>query len=81
MQPNDVMIFPRGAEHDVMTKGKNIHVSTITLPETVWSSFLSDQKADVANNWGFWHMGRFAADYRKFFGELPSETLQKQKND
>lgn len=32
--------------------------------------------ADAANLWGFWHMGQFAADYRKFFGELPSETLR-----
>lgn len=31
--------------------------------------------ADVANAWGFWHMGQFAKDYRGFFGELPSETL------
>jgi len=30
---------------------------------------------DVANRWGFWHMGQFAADYRLFFGELPSMTL------
>ena len=29
----------------------------------------------VANRWGFWHMGSFAADYREQFGELPSETL------
>ena len=31
--------------------------------------------ADVANTWGFWHMGQFAADYRKLFSELPSQTL------
>lgn len=31
--------------------------------------------ADVANAWGFWHMGQFAADYRQRFEELPSETL------
>ena len=30
---------------------------------------------DIANNWGIWHMGRFAADYRRQFGELPSETI------
>jgi AraC-like DNA-binding protein len=30
---------------------------------------------DVANEWGFWHMGQFAKDYRALFGELPSETL------
>jgi AraC-like DNA-binding protein len=28
--------------------------------------------ADVANRWGFWHMGKFAADYRTLFGDLPS---------
>lgn len=32
---------------------------------------------DIANNWGFWHMGHFAADYRKMFGELPSSTLKR----
>ncbi len=31
----------------------------------------------AANEWGFWHMGQFAADYRRMFGELPSETLAK----
>ena len=32
---------------------------------------------DVANHWGFWHLGQFASDYRKFFGELPSQTISK----
>jgi AraC family ethanolamine operon transcriptional activator len=31
--------------------------------------------ADIANRWGFWHLGQFAADYRRHFGELPSDTL------
>jgi AraC family ethanolamine operon transcriptional activator len=30
--------------------------------------------AATANDWGFWHMGKFAADYRKTYGELPSKT-------
>lgn len=30
---------------------------------------------DVAARWGFWHLSHFAADYRRMFGELPSETL------
>ena len=35
--------------------------------------------SDVANTWGFWHMGRFAANYRRHFGELPSETRNSVK--
>ncbi|NIU08828.1 MAG: helix-turn-helix domain-containing protein, partial [Phycisphaerae bacterium] len=33
--------------------------------------------SDIANRWGFWHMGQFASDYRRFYGKLPSETLMK----
>jgi len=29
---------------------------------------------DIANRWGFWHMGMFADFYRRQFGELPSKT-------
>lgn len=29
----------------------------------------------VANEFGFNHMGQFSADYKNFFGELPSETI------
>jgi AraC family ethanolamine operon transcriptional activator len=28
----------------------------------------------IAQRWGFWHTGEFAAAYRRLFGELPSET-------
>ncbi|MCU0526054.1 MAG: helix-turn-helix domain-containing protein [Elainella sp. Prado103] len=31
---------------------------------------------DVAIQWGFWHMGQLAKDYKKMFGESPSETLR-----
>ena len=31
----------------------------------------------VASEYNFWHMGQFGRDYKKLFGELPSETLRK----
>ncbi|SEB06006.1 helix-turn-helix domain-containing protein [Variovorax sp. YR216] len=33
-----------------------------------------DTVGDIAARWGFWHLSRFAADYRQHFGELPSAT-------
>lgn len=33
----------------------------------------------IAGKWGFSHSGQFAADYKKLFGELPSETLARKQ--
>jgi AraC family ethanolamine operon transcriptional activator len=33
--------------------------------------------ASIATEWGFWHPGQFAHDYKQLFGENPSETLQR----
>lgn len=35
---------------------------------------------DVATRWGFEHMGRFAVEYRRRFGESPSQTLGKRRH-
>jgi AraC family ethanolamine operon transcriptional activator len=32
---------------------------------------------ELASVYGFWHMGQLAADYRKVYGELPSDTLKR----
>ncbi|WP_020656756.1 helix-turn-helix domain-containing protein [Massilia niastensis] len=31
---------------------------------------------DMAARWGFWHLSQLSADYKRLFGELPSETLR-----
>lgn len=31
---------------------------------------------DVASKLGFWHQSQFSSDYRRLFGELPSQTLR-----
>ena len=31
--------------------------------------------ANIANDWGFSHLGRFSVDYKRMFGERPSDTL------
>jgi len=35
------------------------------------------QVREVALRWGFWHSSQFAQDYRRAFGELPSDTLRR----
>jgi AraC family ethanolamine operon transcriptional activator len=38
------------------------------------SPFTSVQEA--ACEWGFWHLSQFSCDYKRMFGELPSESLR-----
>jgi AraC family ethanolamine operon transcriptional activator len=33
--------------------------------------------ADIAAQWGFWHLSQFTQDYKQLFNELPSVTLGK----
>jgi AraC family transcriptional regulator, ethanolamine operon transcriptional activator len=33
----------------------------------------------VAHRWGFKHLGRFSATYRRTYGELPSDTLRRAR--
>jgi AraC-like DNA-binding protein len=39
----------------------------------------ADNVADIATAWGFSHLGRFSAEYRKRFGEHPSETRRRSR--
>ncbi|NNJ15870.1 helix-turn-helix domain-containing protein [Pseudomonas putida CSV86] len=57
------------------------YLRTLRL-NAVHRALLEDHPApvqDVAAHWGFWHLSRFASDYRQLFGELPSETRRRNR--
>ena len=56
--------------HAAALFGFFIRLGLITLTMLLVASV-----TDIANNWGFWHLGDFARNYRREFDELPSETL------
>ena len=43
--------------------------------ELVEGPHLRDAVSRAATDWGFWHLSRFAAQYRALFGESPRHTL------
>jgi len=54
---------------------KAYHLNSI-YKELLQSNTRTTRIADIASRHGFWHMSQFATDYRRHFGELPSETLK-----
>ena len=36
--------------------------------------------SDLAAHWGFWHLSQFSMDYKRLFGECPSQTLLQHKS-
>lgn len=46
--------------------------------ELLAADFVSAQVKKIALDWGFWHLGRFAAQYRQMFGENPLDTLRRK---
>jgi transcriptional regulator GlxA family with amidase domain len=39
----------------------------------------AESVTDIAMAWGFRHLGRFAVEYRRHFGESPSETRRRSR--
>lgn len=53
-----------------------LELMSIAAKYPQFESSLASTVADVLLQHGEWQFGRFAARYRRLFGELPSETLQ-----
>jgi AraC-like DNA-binding protein len=51
--------------------------------QAVRKELLEGQETDdvtrIAERWGFTHLGRFASNYQKIFGEKPSQTLKRRR--
>lgn len=68
------------AFEDVLGVSPQVYLRTLRLNgvrralRTPSDAFMSVQEAAAA--WGFWNFSQFSQDYRKLFGERPSETLQ-----
>ncbi len=45
--------------------------------EDLQNAMPGDTVTEIACRWGFYQFGRFAAQYKRMYGELPSETLRK----
>jgi len=45
--------------------------------EDLQNAVPGDTVTEIACRWGFYQFGRFAAQYKAMYGELPSETLRK----
>ena len=54
---------------------RRLHLARRTLRETAPDA---TTVSGVATQYGFWHFGRFAGEYRCLFGESPSATLHRQ---
>jgi AraC family ethanolamine operon transcriptional activator len=60
-----------GVRRDLKARTRSAHLRVRTRP--------ADSVQDIAARWGFWHLGHFVTDYKRMFGELPSETLGRKR--
>lgn len=57
-----------------------VYLKTVRLAqvrEDLQNAGPSDTVTAIACRWGFFQFGRFAAEYKRIYGELPSQTLRK----
>lgn len=62
---------------DVLGVSPNTYLRAIRLNGARAALRSASSVTAAALDWGFWHLGQFAADYRLMFGELPSQTFQR----
>ena len=53
------------------------HCRFIQVRQALLQASPQDSVTTIAVQWGFCHLGRFSVEYRKRYGETPSETLRR----
>ena len=74
----------RNAFYDVYTTSPKRYMKLYQLHQVRRALRAGVQAAtvtEVATGHGFFELGRFAGAYKSLFGEAPSETLSKARND
>ena len=69
--------FCEEAAEDVLAQAKQDYAQARALHELKKYEEGGVKISDIVNDFAFWHIGQSAADYRRLFDELPSETLKK----
>ena len=70
--------------HNAMVAVHGMSLQKFMVLKRLWSVHMALQRArpgdlvkTIAFDCGFWHLGRFSRAYRSFFGEMPSQTLER----
>lgn len=66
-------------EHLGLTPKAYMNICRLNMVRREMECGRASSITDAATRWGFWHMGQFSADYKRFFGELPSHTLSRAR--
>ncbi len=45
--------------------------------DALWGGAAGTSITETAMEWGFYHLGRFSRQYKRMFGELPTETKKR----
>jgi AraC-like DNA-binding protein len=69
------------SEHLGMSAGKYLALRRMHLANRALRRNRSEitTVTEVATNYGFWELGRFSVSYKALFGEMPSQTLRRER--
>lgn len=63
--------------HDVMGVSPAAFLRAVRLAGVRRMLRTAPSVTEAAAHWGFWHFGHFANDYKRMFGELPSQSWRR----